>query len=192
MVEWFCHVANMFFQGLSDTAFFFRTNYDIFIIKKLQHENCSIFIIKKLWWVSGKIPPGRKATRKKAPEKMAPWKITPENMTPRKFALGKLPPGKMPPRKIAPRKIVLLDFCWFWHYLTVVPFKTCYSFRDVSRTPATSIIDLLVTVVNSINYCPKKLLFRCCGGRRFASELIRWSFSKIFISKAHSSASDTR
>ena len=58
------------------------------------------------------------------------------------------------------------------------------------RTPATSIIDLLVTVVNGINYCHKK--FRCCRGRRFASEFIRWSFSKIFISKAHSSASDTR
>ena len=31
----------------------------------------------------------------------------------------------------------------------------------------------IVTVVNGINYDHKKLLFRCCGGRTFASEFIR-------------------
>ena len=100
---------------------------------------------------------------------------------------GKKAPQKTAPEKIAPQKIVLLDFCYFWHYLPVVPFKNFIvtNFRGVSRTPATSIIDLLVTVVNGINYCRKKLLCRCCRRRTLTSEFIRWNFSMIYISKKH-------
>ena len=100
---------------------------------------------------------------------------------------GKKAPQKTAPEKIAPQKIVLLDFCYFWHYLPVVPFKNFIvtNFRGVSRTPATSIIDFLVTVVNGINYCRKKLLFRCRRRRTLTSEFIRWNFSMIYISKAH-------
>ena len=121
----------------------------------------------------------------------------------RKNAPGKKAPRKYPPppphrktvfRAIAPRKsvtkflfLLTLSYGCSFSNLFIVT-----SFRGVSRTPATCVIDLLVTVVNDINYCHKKLQFRCCRGRRFASEFIRWSFSKIFISKAHSSASDTR
>ena len=45
-------------------------------------------------------------------------------------------------------------------------------------------MDLLVTLVNGIYQYHKKLNFRCCGGRRFACEFIRLSFSKVFISKS--------
>ena len=57
------------------------------------------------------------------------------------------------------------------------------SFKDVSRTPATSIMDPLMTLVNGIHLV---------GGRRFASEVIRGRFSKVFISNTHRSATDTR
>ena len=119
-----------------------------------------------------------------------------------KMSPGKNPPGKKPPRKLplenyfpenclpeyAPRKIPLsrLENCIIKFLFLLILSYGC------SRTPATSMIDLLVTVVNCIIYCRKKLLFRCCGGRRFTSEFIRWSFSKIFISKVHISASDKR
>ena len=76
----------------------------------------------------------------------------------------KSPPEKSPrencPRKYAPRKIAPR---------TIAPWK--------------------IVLLTSINLCHKKLLFRCCGDRRFASEFIRWSFSKILISKPHGSAS---
>ena len=49
------------------------------------------------------------------PEK-CPRKKKPRENCPRKNAL----------RTIAHRKIVLLDFCCFWHYHIVVPFKTFY------------------------------------------------------------------
>ena len=55
----------------------------------------------------GKNAPGKKATEK--------------------IALRKIPPWKIALQTIAPRKIVLLDFYCFWHYHTVVPFKTFYS-----------------------------------------------------------------
>ena len=41
----------------------------------------------------------------------------------------------------------------------------------------------------SLEDCPH---FRCCGGRRFASDFIRLSISNVFTSKAHGSASHTR
>ena len=39
---------NMFFQGLSDTVFF-SYKLDIFTIKKVWHESCNTFTVKKLW-----------------------------------------------------------------------------------------------------------------------------------------------
>ena len=93
----------------------------------------------------------KNAPGKKAPRKKPPRKLPPEDMPPRKIVPWKIAPRKNAPRTIAPWVIVLLDFRCFWHYLRVVYFKTFCSFRGVTRTPATSIIDLLVTVANSIN-----------------------------------------
>ena len=109
------------------------------------------------------------------------------NMGVRKMPREKSPTENSFRENCPPQKIVLLDFCYFWHYLPVAPFKNFIvtNFRGVSRTPATSIIDFLVTVVNGINYCRKKLLFRCRRRRTLTSEFIRWNFSMIYISKAH-------
>ena len=130
---------------------------------------------------------------KGCPEKCPPWKKTPakslqENCPPENY------PRKYVPREIAhrinvPQEKNFTRFLLLLRLFLLKLFKLT-SFRNVSRTPATSIVHLLVTVVNSIDYCHKKLLFRSCQDRRFASEFIRLSFSEIFISKAHSSASD--
>ena len=80
-----------------------------------------------------------KSSKKIAPsQKITPWKYDPRKI--------------VPPRTIAPWKIVLLSFCCFWHYLMVVPFKTFLvaSCRDVSRTPATTIIGLPLTTLTTI------------------------------------------
>ena len=105
-----------------------------------------------------------KCPRKKSPPEKCPREnCHPENYPleispPRKLALGKMPPRKSAsrknaPRKTASRKIVSLDFCCFYYYLTVPHFKLLIaaSFRDVSRIPIVSIIDLLETVVNGSN-----------------------------------------
>ena len=116
-----------------------------------------------------------------------------------KRCLEKCPREKSPPEKCLPRKLPLGKlfyqiFVAFNIILQFLIFKLFIvtSFRGVSRTPVVSMIDLLVTVVNGSNQCHKKLQFRCCVGHRFTSEFVRWSFSKIFSSKVHSSASDTR
>ena len=138
------------------------------------------------------------------PEKCSREKCPPENgprelWAPGKLPLGKCHPGKMPPGKLPPgqlphEKLFYLIFVAFDIILRLSLSKLFIvtSFRGVSRNPSTSIIDFLVTVVNGISWCNKKLLFRCCDRRRFDSEFIRWRFSKMFISKAHGSASDTR
>ena len=91
---------------------------------------------------------------------MPPGKLSPGNKPPKKFAHRKNappdkcpPPGKLPAGKLPPRKIVLLDFCSFNIILQFLIFKLFIvaSFRGVSRTPVVSIINLLVTVVNSKN-----------------------------------------
>ena len=87
-----------------------------------------------------------KSAKKIAPsQKITPWKYDPRKNAPRKI----VPP---PPRTIAPWKIVLLSFCCFWHYHMVVPFETFLvaSCRDVSRTPATTIIRLPLTTLTTI------------------------------------------
>ena len=89
---------------------------------------------------------------KKAPEKIDPWKITPWKYAPKE---------NCPPKSCFTRFVLLLTIF------------IATSFRGVSRTPKTSVIDLFVKVANGINYCQKELLFRCCRGSRFASEFIR-------------------
>ena len=139
--------------------------------------------------VFGKMPPGKKSTRKKDPEKIAPQKISPGNIPPGKMCPGKLPPRRMLPPKFAPpptpnnspppppkkkgltRFLLLLTLSYRCSFFLQIFMVT--SFRGESRSPATSIIDLLVTVVNDINYCHKNLLFRGCRAHRFASEFIR-------------------
>ena len=49
-------------------------------------------------------------------------------------------------QKIAPRKIVLLDFTIL--HLLIFKLFIVTSFRGVSKNPAVSIIDLLVSIVN--------------------------------------------
>ena len=89
------------------------------------------------------MPPGKKPPGKKPPRKLPPRKLPPGNMPHRKIAL----------RNIAPRKLVLLHFL----LLLTLSFSCLFSnfivtgFRGVSRTPAVSIIDLLVSVVNGSN-----------------------------------------
>ena len=122
--------------------------------------------------------PGKKPPRKLPPGKL-PQKICPQGNCPQ----DKCPPGEKFYQIFVAFDIILRLFLLKLFKLT--------SFRNVSRTPATSIVYLLVTVVNGIDYCHKKLLFRCCRDCRFASEFIRLSFSETFINKAHSSASDT-
>ena len=59
----------------------------------------------------------------------------------------------MLPRKNAHRKFVLIVFVAFDIILDLLIFKLfiVISFKDVSRTCATFIIDFLVTVVNAFN-----------------------------------------
>ena len=110
------------------------------------------------------MPPRKKSTRKKDPEKIAPQKISPGNIPPGKMCPEKLPSRRMLLPKIAPpptialpkkkkkgltRVLSLLTLsyrCSFFLQLFMVT-----SFRGESRSPATSIIDILVTVVNDIN-----------------------------------------
>ena len=60
--------------------------------------------------------------QKRGPGKKSLGKEAPEKISPRKYA-----PRKIVFRKMAPRIIFSLHFCCFWHYLTVVPFKTFYN-----------------------------------------------------------------
>ena len=88
--------------------------------------------------------PWEKSPLKKAPEKVAPGNMRPpENVPPKKC-----PPGKLPPEKLLYSIFVAFDIIlrFFLLNLSIVT-----SFRGVSGTPATSIINLLVTVVNGIN-----------------------------------------
>ena len=92
---------------------------------------------------------GKKAPRKKAPEKIAPGKLTPGNMSPQENG----PPVKCPPEKFPTEKLFYYIFVSFGIILRLFLLKLFIvtSFRGVSRTPATSIIGLRVTVVNGIN-----------------------------------------
>ena len=103
--------------------------------------------------VSGKMPLGKKPPGKKNPKK-CPRKYAPqENAPPRKNA---------PPQENCPQEKLfnLGKFNRFTSLFVAVDiilqlliFKLFIvtGFRGVSRTPATSIMDLLVTLVNSIN-----------------------------------------
>ena len=113
--------------------------------------------------------------------KKAPRKIPPES-----FPLGKCPPGKLLPGEMPqPKQKFCLFFIAVDILLQLFIFKIFIvtSFESVSRTPTTSIMDLLVTLINGINLCYKKLCFRCCGSLRFAFEFTRWDFSKVFTNQ---------
>ena len=160
-----------------------------------MHSRWTTLVIWRPEKCSREKSPPEKSPRENCPPKNYP----PELWAPGKLPLGKCHPGKMPPGKLPPgqlphEKLFYLIFVAFDIILRLSLSKLFIvtSFRGVSRNPSTSIIDFLVTVVNGISWCNKKLLFRCCDGRRFDSEFIRWRFSKMFISKAHGSASDTR
>ena len=120
------------------------------------------------------------------------WKNTPVNKAPWKTAFLRiitLLPGKLP----SPPKNYFINFCCCWHYFTVVTFSISKlfkftSFRGVCRTPATSLMDFFVTLVNCFDQCHKNLHARCCVGHRFASEFKWWAFLNVFISMAHISA----
>ena len=116
--------------------------------------------------------------RKTAPQKNAPPKNcpTPDNSPP--------PPPTPPPPKKRFNKIfvafdIILPLFLFFLQLFMVT-----SFRGESRSPATSIIDLLVTVGNDINYCHKNLQFRGCRAHRFALSLLGEGFQR-YLSVRH-------
>ena len=160
-----------------------------------MHSRWTTLVIWRPEKCSREKSPPEKSPRENGPPKNYP----PELWAPGKLPLGKCHPGKMPPGKLPPgqlphEKLFYLIFVAFDIILRLSLSKLFIvtSFRGVSRNPSTSIIDFLVTVVNGISWCNKKLLFRFCDRRRFDSEFIRWRFSKMFISKAHGSASDTR
>ena len=89
--------------------------------------------------VSGKIPPGKKPLRKLPQRKLPPGKLTPENCP---------PSGKMPPKNCVTSFSLLLTLSYSCSFLS---FLTVTSFRNVSGTPATSIMDPLVILLKSIN-----------------------------------------
>ena len=76
--------------------------------------------------------------------------MPPGKKPPGKMSSGKLPPGNKPLencpllRKIFVASNIILPFFIFKLFIVT-------SFRGVSRTPAASIIDILVTVVNGSN-----------------------------------------
>ena len=69
--------------------------------------------------------------------------------------------------------------------------------RDISRTSTTYIMGLLNGLLLLTNVTKKKrkkkiYIYICYVGRILAYEFVRWTFSNVFISKAHWSASDKR
>ena len=81
-----------------------------------------------------------KGVRKIAPGKILPGKKNPE----------KLPPGNILPGKLPPGKLFYLFFVDIILQLFIFELFIVTSFRGVSRAPATSIMNLLVTLVNGI------------------------------------------
>ena len=86
----------------------------------------------------GKLPPRKLSPRKLPPRKIAPRKIAPPEICP--------PPGKLPPKNCFASFSLLLTLSYSCTFLSSLT-----SFRDVSGTPPTSIMDPLVTLVNGIN-----------------------------------------
>ena len=88
-----------------------------------------------------------------------PWEKSPrdkssrENCPPENYPPEKYSPGKLPAGKISPEKLFFYIFVAFDTILKLFLLKLFIvtSFRSVSRTPATSVINLLVTVVKGIN-----------------------------------------
>ena len=74
-------------------------------------------------------------------------KIPPRKKPPGNVPCRKLPPGKLPPEKIPPKNsftsLVVVDIIL---HLFIFKFSIVTSFRDVSGTPATSIMDPLCDI----------------------------------------------
>ena len=88
--------------------------------------------------------------RENCPPKTIPHKCAPRKIAPRKYTPHEnYPPWHLPPPSL--EKLLYIIIRLFLLKLFIVT-----SFRGVSRTPATSIKDLLVTVVNASNKCHKK------------------------------------
>ena len=137
-----------------------------------------------------KMPPGKKPPRKlppspeNYPRKDAPQKNCHPDNFPRKNATQEnCSPENCPFPPPLPPKLFYQSFVASVIFLQLFILKLFIvtSFRGISRTPATSIIDLLATVVNGINQYHKKLLFRC-----------QTKLFKDTCQQAHRSASDTR
>ena len=94
--------------------------------------------------VSREMSPGKKPPRKLPLRKLSPGKMP--LLPPENYPLEKCPPVKLLPVKMAPQNCFtsfsLLLTCW----LFIVT-----SFRGVSKTAATSVMDSLVTLVNDVN-----------------------------------------
>ena len=117
--------------------------------------------------VSGKMPTGKRPPRKKPTRKLPPG-----NMPPGKSPLGKLPlRRKNVPQENCPtgncsppqKKKIINFFTKFLLLLKIILRLFLLKLFMATSNPATFIIDLLLAVVNGMNYCHKKLLFRCCG-----------------------------
>ena len=116
-----------------------------------------------LYMVSGIMTPG-----KKFPEKLIPQKFFPRKLYPRKKF-----PGKLSPRNCFPSFLLLLTLSYSFTFKLFI----VINFRGVSRTPAKSIIGLLVVLVNGIQFTAltnvaKNLHSRRQGGRRLSSQFI--------------------
>ena len=86
----------------------------------------------------------------KGVQKSAPGKILPGKKNPGKLPPGKLSPGNILPGKLPPGKLFYLFFVDIILQLFIFELFIETSFRGVSRAPATSIMNLLVTLVNGI------------------------------------------
>ena len=115
--------------GMITKIAFLALNYGLLLIKR--HQRRKIIVIYSLCVQKSDLY-GTLCVREKNPEKIPRESCPPRKITPWKYSFQENSPRKNAPRKtatrtIALRKIVLLEFCCFWHYLTVFPFKTFYS-----------------------------------------------------------------
>ena len=127
-----------------------------------NQEEIYTFVIKPFQiWCPEKFP-----RKKRPPEKCAPENYPPKISPQRKLVPGKLPPGKMPLRKIAPLgKLFHQIFVAFNIIFLIFKLFIVTSFRGVSKTPAVSIIDLLVTVVNVVTNVTKSSCLDVVGSQ---------------------------
>ena len=98
--------------------------------------------------------PGKKSHEKflpgrlSPPEKLPPGKLPPRKLSPEKMSRRKIAPGKMTPKNCFTSFLVVVDII-----LKLFIFKLFIvtSFRGVSITPATFIMDFLLGLADGIN-----------------------------------------